>query len=66
MGVVELTNETTIATSSRPEFFNTTSLAYTLIKTHIEASTRKIILMIITVAPRGLEVNIAYVFEAVC
>jgi hypothetical protein len=66
VGVVELTNEPTIATSSRPEFFNTTSLAYTLIKTHMAASTRKTILMIITVAPRGLEVDIVCVFEAVC
>jgi hypothetical protein len=30
------------------------------------ASTRKTILMIITVAPRGLEVDIVCVFEAVC
>lgn len=58
-GEVKLTKETTTATSSQPEFFKTTNLAYTLVPTHKVASTRNITLIMIAVSPRGFELDIS-------
>jgi hypothetical protein len=55
---VRLTNEAEMANSSNPEFFNTMSLAKSLIEIHMAASIKKTTLMITTDAPRGFEVDI--------
>jgi hypothetical protein len=62
---VRLTNEAEMANSSKPEFFNTMSLAKSLIEIHMAASIKKTTLMITTDAPRGFEVDIVGRLKAV-
>jgi hypothetical protein len=46
-----------MARSSSPAFFMTTSFVKSLVKTNVVASTMKIILVTITVCPRGLDLG---------
>lgn len=65
MRAVRHTNEAEMANSSKPEFFNTMSLAKSLIEMHMAASIKKTTLMITTDAPRGFEVDIVGMLRAV-